>query len=118
VVEKMSSSSGSLFFTGLVVILIVFQVAVTINFYLLQERMTDIIENQEWIIGKQELLIDYLVNNTETKLEGKELSKSIWEANRDQFTDEEWENIIAPTIRDEDTEYIIELLEDIYDQGS
>lgn len=48
----MSSSSGSLFFTGLVAILIVFQITVLINFYISNTKSDLIIEKQNEIIEK------------------------------------------------------------------
>lgn len=50
----MSYSSGSLFFTGIVAILIIFQVTTTINFYISNTRTTEIIENQKIIIDHLE----------------------------------------------------------------
>jgi len=51
----MNYSSGSLFFTGIVVILIIFQIVVLINFQISFAKLDAIIENQEVI---KELLVD------------------------------------------------------------
>jgi len=53
--EMINSSSGSLFFTGIVIILIVFQIAVIVQFLVVNAKLDAIIENQELI---KELLND------------------------------------------------------------
>jgi len=50
-----NSSSGSLFFTGIVIILIVFQIAMIVQFFVVNAKLDAIIENQELI---KELLND------------------------------------------------------------
>lgn len=54
----MSYSSGSLFFTGIVVILIIFQIVVLINFQIGFAKLDAIIENQEVIIELLEDIYD------------------------------------------------------------
>lgn len=46
------SSSGSLFFTGIVAILIIFQSVVLFNFWITHNNQNEIIENQKEIIEK------------------------------------------------------------------
>lgn len=55
----MSQSSGSLFFMGIVIILIIFQVTTTINFWISHSKLDEIIE-------KQQMLIDNLIQRNLT----------------------------------------------------
>jgi len=49
------NSSGSLFFTGIVIILIIFQIVMIVQFLVVNAKLDAIIENQELI---KELLIE------------------------------------------------------------
>jgi len=51
----MNYSSGSLFFTGIVIILIIFQIVMIVQFLVVNAKLDAIIENQELI---KELLIE------------------------------------------------------------
>lgn len=55
------NSSGSLFFTGIVIILILFQVVMIVQFFVVNTKLDTIIENQESI---KELLIEIYEMNS------------------------------------------------------
>ena len=61
----MRMSSESLFFTGIVAILIIFQVTTTINFYLVNSQTGEIIKNQREII---ELLTTEKLSSADQRL--------------------------------------------------
>ncbi len=61
----MRMSSGGLFFTGIVAILIVFQATTTFNFYLINIQASEIIVNQQKII---DLLIAEELSPADRKL--------------------------------------------------
>ncbi len=64
----MRMSSGGLFFTGIVAILIIFQITTTINFYIVNSQASEIIVNQQKII---DLLIVEELSTADWKLMDK-----------------------------------------------